>query len=369
METAALACVLIVLYTYVGYPLLVAILSRLRPWNPHRDPSYEPTVSVCIAVHDGARYLERKLESLLRLDYPAEKLEFLVYLDGQNHELKDIVDRFHARDPRIRLLAGERRLGKPTAINRLRAAATGDVLLMTDVRPPVVPGALKALVSHLADAAVGAVSGNLVLAGAAGSGAYWRYEKLIRASEAKFGSLVGVTGALYAIRKEDLTELPADVVLDDMWVPLKLALKKKRRISFSDEAQAHDEAFEDEREFERKVRTLAGNYQLFFRMPELLVPGQSPVWFQAISHKILRLVCPFALVLLFLCSAWRAYGEMPSASFWRVFAGAQVAFYLLAAFGQYARNAGRIARTFVVLNAAAVVGFWRFLRRSQKITW
>jgi cellulose synthase/poly-beta-1,6-N-acetylglucosamine synthase-like glycosyltransferase len=243
---------------------------------------------------------------------------------------------------------------------------------MTDVRQPLAPGALKALLRSLADPRVGCVSGSLVLQGRTGPSAYWRYEKFIRASEARLGSMVGVSGSLYALRREDFDALPTDVLLDDMFVPLRVA-KRRKFVVFSSEAEAYDEAYEDDREFSRKVRTLAGNYQLIQLMPWLLVPGQNPVWFQMVSHKLLRLVCPWALLVLLAASLVLANASPASPPglllFWRTLALGQLLFYGLAALGGHAGRVGTLARTFVVLNAAALVGLWRFIRGSQAVTW
>jgi cellulose synthase/poly-beta-1,6-N-acetylglucosamine synthase-like glycosyltransferase len=373
MTTVGFVLVALVAYTYVGYPLLVGLFARFlaRPIRASRD--YEPTVSACLAVSNGATFLAAKLDSLLALDYPQDKFEILVCSDGSGDQSASIVRQYAERDPRIRLLEHPTRLGKPSAVNHLAAAATGEVLLMTDVRQPLSPNALRALVAPLADESVGCVSGNLVLSGWSGPGVYWRYERYIRDAEGQLGRMVGVTGALYAVRRSDLPELPEDVILDDMFVPLSVALRGKK-VVFSGTALAFDEAFEDDREFGRKVRTLAGNYQLVSKLPMLLVPGLNRSWIEIVSHKLMRLVCPWALVALFLISAKLAL--LPSAGcsplevgFWRALALAQLVFYALAATGAATGRLGSVARTFVVLNAAAVVGLWRFIRGRQAVTW
>ncbi len=181
-----------------------------------------------------------------------------------------------------------------------------------------------------------------------------------------------MSGSIYALWRRDLPDLPEDLILDDMFVPLRIALSK-RYVVFCDEAEAYDDALDDQREFGRKVRTLAGNYQLLAKMPSLLIPG-TRVWFHIVSHKILRLVCPFALLVLFCASLAIALGPVSDVStselhFWRTLALAQIVFYALALFGARAGRVAGLMRTFVVLNAAAVVGLWRFLRRTQAITW
>jgi len=373
MSNFALTLLLLIAYTYAGYPLLVALWARLRPRRESNRSGYEPSVSVCLAVSNGAKHIAQKIESIGRVDYPPEKLEILICSDGSTDETAQIVERYRNLDPRIRLLENPKRVGKPAALNRLKAEARGEVLVMTDVRQTITPNAIRALVEPLADLEVGCVSGTLVLTGKNGAGAYWRYERFIRGSESRLGSMTGVSGSLYAIRRSEFPVLPENVILDDMFVPLRLALAKKR-IILAERAEAYDESFEDEREFYRKVRTLAGNYQLVALMPALLVPGRNPTWFQIVSHKLLRLVCPWALLLLFVISTKIALDPPPelglvSILFWRTLVLGQVLFYALAALGGRAGRLAALARTFVILNAAAVVGLWRFVRGAQPVTW
>lgn len=371
MSAFGVGLLLLLFYTYAGYPLLVALWARLAPRQSLGSSDFEPTVSVCMTVYNGAQYLEPKLRSLQGLDYPAHKLEILVYIDGASDGSEQCARELAASEPRLRVFAGSERRGKPAGLNCLREAAKGEVLLMTDVRQTLAPSTLRALVRHLANAQVGCVSGSLVLNGNTGPSAYWRYEKFIRGSEAVVGNLVGVSGSLYAVRREDLVELPHDLLLDDMFVPLEV-VRRNKRVVLSHEAQAFDEACADEREFGRKVRTLAGNYQLLSKLPWLLVPGKNPVWFQLVSHKLLRLLCPWALLGLAITTPWLAFvPELAPGQrwFWQTLLGGQLAFYALAALGARAGRLGSLARTFLVLNAAAVVGLWRFARGSQAVTW
>lgn len=358
-------------YTYFGYPVLLALLVRLRPWRAEPVAGWEPTVSICVAAYDCAAYLDAKLHSLVALDYPADKTEILVYSDASSDGTDAVVSGWMAKQPRIRLVRGDVRAGKPTALNRMRELATGEVLVITDARQPLDRGALRALVSLLGTPEVGCVTGNLVLTGGAGSGMYWRYENWIRKQESRFGSVTGMTGPLSALRRRDLAPLPADLILDDVWIPMVLRLRGAR-VLLAEDAIARDQAFSDDREFGRKARTLAGNYQLFWRMPQLLVPFLNPSWFETISHKVARLLCPWLLLVLVLMCSLAVAGAARGPFETRVLVVAliaQAAFYLLAALGPVAGRAGTLARTFVVLNAAAVVGLGRFLTGKQKITW
>lgn len=370
MLIVAGACLLILLYTYAGYPVLITVLARLRPLRVTADPDYTPMVSVCTAVHNGMAYLDTKIESLLAMDWPVDKLEILIYSDGSTDGTVARVKEWSARDPRVRLVEGAVRAGKPTGLNLMRAAAVGEVLFMTDVRQKLNQQALRVLCARLADPRVGCVTGNLVLEGSAGSGAYWRYEKFIRQQEARFRSVVGMTGAIAVARKADVADLPPALILDDVWIPMRLRLQN-RLILFAEEAHAYDVAFEDDREFGRKVRTLAGNFQLFAWMPALLSPLHNPSWLETVSHKLLRLVCPFALLAL-LASSMAAFFASPI--IWICAAGAallggQMLFYAGAVAGARAGKLGSLARTFVVMNAAALVGCWRFLTGGQRVTW
>jgi biofilm PGA synthesis N-glycosyltransferase PgaC len=369
----AIICCLVVAYTYVGYPLLIALLARLWPHPPQKNSAYLPYVSVCVPIYNAATYLPDKVASLQALDYPPDRLEFLLYSDGSTDDTRAVAEALAAKDPRVRVIVSERRRGKPTALNVMAEQARGEVLMLTDVRQPVVSGALRALVPPLCDPAVGCVSGNLVLQGSTGAGAYWRYENAIRKAEGRFRGMVGVTGPLYAVRRTDLSPLPEDIILDDMMVPLRLQLAYQQRVVFAPEAVAYDQAFDDEREFGRKARTLAGNYQLLTRLPGLLLPFHYGLWFEFFSHKLLRLLCPW-LLLAMLAASLAGVLAPETGSEWRsaltaVLMVGQVVFYALALMGTRGGKFGRLARTFIVMNAAAVVGLWRFMRDTQRVTW
>lgn len=363
MTAAALICLGVLIYTYLGYPVLIAVLARIWPLRVRRDPAYEPTVSVLIPVFNARRYIGPKLDSLLALDYPDDLIEIIVCSDASDDGSDDVILDYAERHPNIRYLRAERRSGKPAGINRMLEMATGEVLLMTDIRQPLDAAALRELVAPLSDPSVGAVSGNLVLTGSSGAGAYWHYEKWLRRSESRFRSVVGVSGSIYVLRRSDMEPLADDLILDDLWVPMRLRLQR-RKILFEETARAFDEAFEDQREFGRKVRTLAGNYQLFARMPSTLVPFLNPSFFEVVSHKVLRLVCPWALLLLALVSLLGIQEPLLA-----VLALGQAVFYAAALAGKRVGRLGSLARTFVVLNAAAVLGLYRYLADAQKVTW
>ncbi len=262
------------------------------------------------------------------------------------------------------MLALPERHGKPPALNAAAAQATGEVLVLTDARQPLSDNAIEALIADLGDPDVGAAGGELVLGGDAPAGAYWKYEALIRKWEGRAGSTVGVSGALYAIRRALWQPMPDETILDDVLQPMRVRLAHKR-VVFEPAARAFDHAAESKREFQRKVRTLSGNFQLLLILPGLLSPWQNPSWFDFVSHKLCRLFVPYALIAAFVASA------LLPAPLSTGLVAAQLGGYGLAgarALGLRLPLSG-LAETFVVLNAAAVVGLWRFVRFGRKLPW
>lgn len=362
-------CLFVLAYTYVGYPLLIALLARLSPKLSARQVGYEPTVTACIPAYNVAEYLDQKIRTVLAQEYPAEKLDVLVYVDGSTDDTLAIAERWAQNDRRVRVIRGEERLGKPSALNIMRQAARGQLLLLTDARQTLDAGAVRALVAAMSDPNVGCATGNLCLTGGAGSGMYWRYENWIRKQESKYRSVVGVTGPITMLRKAELAPVPTNVILDDVLIPMRLRLEGKRIVLVED-ARAYDVAFGDAREFGRKTRTLAGNYQIFSWMPELLLPWKNPSWLETFSHKVLRLAGPWLLIALLVCSVQLVLDttNADASVAWGLL-GAQLVFYGAAALGDAAGKLGRLARTFLMMNVAAQVGLWRYLRGRQAVTW
>lgn len=310
--TAVLALVFwgaaaLLVFTYAGYPLLVLALARLRPRPLARDAALQPpTVSAILCVHDAQPLVATKLRNLLALEHPAGRLEVVVACDGCRDGTAQACRALG--DARVRVLEFAQRRGKAACLNDAVAAARGEVLLMVDVRQRVEPQALRRLLDCLADPGVGAVSGELCFeapeAGFARSvDAYWRYEKLIREAESRSGSAVGVTGALYAIRRALYRPIPEGTVLDDVLLPMQV-VAAGHRVVFEPGALAWDRASKSPgQERTRKVRTLAGNLQLLALAPWLLDPRANPAWLRFACHKLLRLAAPWLLCALLLATA------------------------------------------------------------------
>lgn len=318
-----LAAAVFVLYTLIGYPVLLHLLAARRQ-RPVRREFSPRTVSVLLPVFNGERFLAAKLESLLSLDYPAGLVEIFVLSDGSTDSTPEIAARFASRGVRFHPLP---HAGKAAALNTGLTLAQGEILFLTDVRQPLEPSSLRNLVACFADPAVGAVSGELIIRDGetleeANVGLYWKYEKFLRKKLSAIDSVLGATGCIYAMRRHLARPLPPGCLLDDMFLPLQ-AFFAGYRIIFEETARAYDYPTSLDSEFRRKVRTLAGNYQLIGYMPSLLGPGNR-LWIHFVSHKLARLLLPFALILLLLTAPLLPFP-------WNVAClSAQVAFYLLA---------------------------------------
>jgi cellulose synthase/poly-beta-1,6-N-acetylglucosamine synthase-like glycosyltransferase len=354
-----------VLYTYAGYPAWCWLRARLRSRPIARQP-IRPRVSVLIAAYREAGTIARKLESLARQTYPTELIDVVVACDGSDEGTPEAARAAGAAHlpGRVQVLALPERRGKPLALNAAERAATGEVLVLTDARQRLSDNAILALVEDLGDPEVGVAGGELVLGGDAPAGAYWKYEALIRKWEGRAGSTVGVSGALYAMWRALWEPMPDETILDDVLQPMRARLRG-RRVVFEPAAKAFDIAAESKREFQRKVRTLSGNFQLLMLLPGILSPRRNPSWFDFVSHKLCRLFVPYALVAAFVASA------MLPRPLSLALVAAQLGGYGLA--GARALGVklplGGLAETFVVLNAAAVVGLWRFVRYGRRLPW
>jgi poly-beta-1,6-N-acetyl-D-glucosamine synthase len=360
-------CFALIAYAYVGYAVWLLLRTRLFGTRPVQKQYVTPSLSVVIAARNEEANLPAKLENLRCMDYPRDRFEVVIASDGSTDRTADIL-RDHSSTIRPVILNESN--GKACALNEAVRRSTGEILVFLDARQYVEPDAVSELISCFADPTVGAVSGELLLEDAEGKsedalGIYWKIEKIVRKLESASGSVVGVTGAIYAIRRELYTEIPAGTILDDLFVPMNVA-RMGRRVIFQPSAIARDRLFSARgKEFSRKVRTLTGNYQLLRLAPWLLSPA-NPLLFRFVSHKLLRLLVPLLLLLMLMASA------MAGGTFYRTVFWLQVLFYVLAVFGTLIPSVKQfkpvgIASTFVMLNAAAALAFYNFAAGRKKV--
>jgi len=363
--------VALLVYTYAGYPAWLWLRTRYHS-RPLRSSSYKPSLSIVMVVRNEASVLESKLRNLFSLDYAEPLRETIVVSDGSSDASNQILGRY-ASDPRLRVILKPESEGKAAGLNDAVGMARGEIVLFTDARQMLEPDAASRLVESLADPEVGCASGELMLgdpgSGEAnqGMGLYWRMEKWIREMESAAGSAVGATGALYAVRRNLVVRVPAHTILDDVYIPMHV-VRQGHRVIFDPGARAWDAAdLGQEREFSRKVRTLSGNYQLLQLAPWLL-SSANPLRFEFISHKLLRLSAPFALVGAFVSALL-----LPELVY-RAALLAQVLFYLLSGIARTKLAMGPVAhmadaaRTFVLLNSAATLAFLNFVT-GRRVSW
>jgi cellulose synthase/poly-beta-1,6-N-acetylglucosamine synthase-like glycosyltransferase len=302
----------IVFYVYLGYPALLVFWRRVAA-RPVRKQDVEPTVTIVIAAHNERARLETKLRNCLELDYPRRKLQIVVSLDGPTDGSEFLVWQHASKG--VELIHSKEHIGKAGALNRALRRATSEIVVFADVRQIFERNAIRALVANFADETVGAVSGELLLMdeqeqeAKTDVGLYWRYEKALRSMESEIHSIPGATGAIYAIRRELYEDLPTDTILDDVVTPLRIVMRGKRTV-FEPEAKAYDVVACCARaEYGRKVRTLYGNYQLLRQLPQAMLPWRNAIFVQFVSHKVGRLVVPWAMLALLVanCFLWSRF--------------------------------------------------------------
>jgi cellulose synthase/poly-beta-1,6-N-acetylglucosamine synthase-like glycosyltransferase len=322
--------VIFVVYVYFGYPAVLVIWRHIAT-RPVKKRYWEPAVTLVIAAHNERQRIEKKLNNCLELDYPKRNLQIIVSLDGPTDGSEFLVWTYASRN--VEMVHSKEHTGKAAALNRAMRRAKGEIVVFADARQMFARNAIRELVANFADDSVGAVSGELVLTddseqeSSKDVGLYWRYEKALRTMESAIHSVAGATGAIYGIRRELYEELPSDTLLDDVLTPMRIILKGRRALLDPD-AKAYDSvACCSLGEYGRKVRTLAGNYQLLRQCPESLLPWRNPILVQFVSHKLGRLLVPWALLVMFITNLFLLRG------FYLVTFSLQAAWYIFAVAG------------------------------------
>jgi len=347
-----------VLYALVVYPALMTWSFRHSVRPVRKDSEFRPTVSVVLAVHNGQQFIRKKLNALLSQDYPRQLLQIIVVSDGSTDATDDIVESF-VDDRGIHLLRIDRG-GKAAALNAALPHLTGDVVFLTDVRQELPSDTLAQLVANFADPGVGAVTGEprFVTADPAPQetdlGLYWRYELWMRRRHSEIGSACNTTGWIYAIRRELVQPIPPDTLTDDGIIPLRV-LCNGYRVVVEPRALAFESAKISTGEFRRKLRTLAGLWQVHARMPELFT-SRNPMRFHFFSHKSSRLLLPWALL-----TAWLGVILLPSSPSQRTLALAPLVGITVALLDFVVPRHSRLKRisspprTFLTMNLASLL--------------
>ena len=365
----------VIVYTYALYPAIVWLIASRRSVEtpPEPDDSALPTVSVLIVAHNEASFIRERIDNLLALDYPREKLELVVASDGSRDATNDIVLSYSQRS--VSLFAYGVNAGKAATLDAAVPRLRGDIVVLSDANTMMEPHAVRRLVRWFDDARVGVVCGKLVLTDPATGlnvdSVYWRYETFLKRCEGKLDALLGANGAIYAIRRSLFPGIHASTIVDDFVIPLVARIRSGCRIVYDETAIAVEETPPDiAMEFRRRARIGAGDFQSLGLVWPILNPANGWVAFTFISHKLLRWLCPFFLVGLLVANLF-----LVNRPLYAVLFVLQLGAYAAASAGQFLFRGSptgrvmRLATMFATMNAALLVGFFRWATARQQGTW
>jgi cellulose synthase/poly-beta-1,6-N-acetylglucosamine synthase-like glycosyltransferase len=375
MEAVFWIAVMLVAYAYLGYGALAAVLARAwqRPKAP-AAPERLPSVSLVVAAYNEEDVILAKIANCFALEYPGDRLEIVIVTDGSTDRTPELAGGVTG----VRVMHAPERRGKIHALNRVMPTLDAEIVVFSDANAMLNPEALRRIVRHFQDPRVAGVAGEKRIKPRAddvstGEGFYWRYESALKRWDSRISSVMGAAGELVAVRREAYVPIENDTLLDDFVMSMRL-VARGLRVVYEPEAYATEEASPTiAEEFKRKARIVAGGWQAVFRLWPLLIPTRPLIWLQYVSHRVLRWVLvPALLPIIFLSNmllAWSvggAYGWLLQL---------QLALYGAALLGWWLQERG--IRTpvlylpfyFAFLNAAALVGAYRFWTGAQSVTW
>ncbi len=369
MEILFIGSLILVGYVYVGYPVILGLLSCVLN-KPIKKQAVYPFVTLLIAAYNEERVIREKIENSLQINYPKEKLEIVIVSDGCNDKTDEIVKEYKERGVVLKRF-GER-MGKMGVLNRAMQEIKSEVVVLSDANTMYHPEAVKKLVRNFANPLVGAVTGDVRLEServsfGQGEGAYWQYERWIQKKESEIGSIIGVDGAMYAIRRELYVRPSDNIILDDFVISMNIGVRG-HRVVFEPEALAFEETSPTWREeFRRRPRITAGGYQALWQGEGVPSISNGLLLFEYISHRLLRWLLPFFLITLFV-SNWFVVETIGL----KIFLGCQVIFYIAALIGLATETKVRLFAIpfyFCIVNLGALIGFFRWLTKSQHVMW
>jgi len=354
-------------WTHVGYPLAAGALARSRPRPVARDDGFEPSVSLIVAAHDEEDVIGTRLENLLELDYPADKLEIVVASDASTDRTDEIVGKVAARDGRVRLLPCERG-GKVAAQHRAVRETEADVLAFSDANSTWERGTLRRLVAALADPEVAYVCGRLELRGTDGAnkeGVYWRYELWLREQESAIHSITGGNGAVYAVKREDYVEDDPRYG-HDLGFPYLMVQRGKRAVYEPSAVAVETASAQPEDEYERKVRMVAQSWGHVLT-GRMLRPTDPLYLAELVSHRLLRYGSGILHIVLLGSSAALA----PRGGVYRLAFVGQVGFLALAYAGKRRKRipGAALAYYYVLVTRSTLDGLVRYLGSGTPVVW
>lgn len=379
--------IFIVFYAYIGYGIVLYILTLLKRLFSKRkdwtlDETNLPDVTFVVAAYNEERWIEDKIENCLAFDYPKEKIQFFFVTDGStDNTAKFIKDYKVADDVTLKLFHKDGRAGKIAAVERIMEFVETPITIYTDANTDVNPQAIKNIVKFYQDEKVGAVAGEKRIAqgsaddaAGAGEGIYWKYESQLKKWDSEFNTVVGAAGELFSIRTKLFQSVPQDTVIEDFYMTMRIA-QQGYKVKYAYDATASEgQSATVGEELKRKIRIAAGGLQATWRLRSLLNFFKYPVLaFQFISHRVLRwTLAPLALPIILVANILLA---KDGNSFYQIILACQVAFYVFALLGYILeRQKMKIKAFFVpyyfcIMNYAVYRGFVRAVSGSQSVLW
>ncbi len=385
MELILWVLIFIVIYTYVGYAILLMFLVKLKssffPDKYTYNSDYQPDVTLLIAAYNEKDYVDFKVLNSLDIDYPKDKLKLVWVTDGSDDGTPD----FLAQYPQVKVFHESARNGKIGAINRVMKYIDTPIVVYSDANTYLPKDVISRIVYLFSNPKVGCVSGEKRIhskdkdvAAGAGEGIYWKYESFLKKNDFKLYSVVGAAGELFAIRTHLHEEVEKDTLLDDTMISLRIAMKGYI-IGYDPLAYAEENASANvKEELKRKIRISAGGIQSVVRLRSLLnIFKYKTLSFQYISHRVLRwTLAPLSLILIFFINLAIVLMDLPiSLNFYSTLFCLQLLFYSAALLGWFLQNREIkvkilfIPYYFFIMNYAVVMGFFRYIKRSQSVNW
>ena len=372
----------LVFYTYIGYGIVLIILVKIKEFFIRKPISdgvlYEPHVTMFVAAYNEKNYIDAKVQNMLELDYPKDKMQLLFVTDGSNDGTPELLQQYKE----VSLMHKAERAGKIDAINRGMELVKNPIVIYSDANAMLNPRAVREIVKHYKDPKIGCVSGEKRIykkdkdgASGAGEGIYWKYESLLKQFDFRLYSAIGAAGELFSIRKELHQQVEKDTLLDDFIISLRIA-QKGYKIAYEPNAYASENASTSiTEEMKRKIRISAGGIQSIIRLMSLLNFFKYGVLtFQYISLRVLRwTITPLALLILLPINFMLM--RQDSGLVYEVLFCGQILFYILALFGWYLENKKIKVKIlfipfyFLFMNLCVFIGFFRYIKGSQSVLW
>ena len=367
-------CVASLAYVYLGYPLLVYLVSIARP-KPVKRADIEPNVTVLITAFNEEAAIREKLKNTLAIEYPAGKLEILIASDGSTDRTDEIVAEFADRG--VRLFRQEGRVGKTTTQNNAVVHATGEIILFSDATTLYTTEVFRQILPPFADEGVGCVAGRLVYVDEGdtivglGARSYWNYETFIKMAESRACSLIGASGCLYAVRKSAYEPMYPEACSD--FLICTNIYRRGSRSVFAPEAVCFEHTNRRANdELRMRIRVISQTFTDLWRNRDMLNPFKSGFFaIELISHKVLRYAVPVILIVLFAATALLINASV----FYTAAFALQALFYVLAFAGWVMERMGKrltllaMPLYFMLANLAALLAFYKFLRGETFARW